>query len=90
MIPPVLEHSSLRRKVADRLIAPFNIMTTFFFRRSVEKAFQLDEQPSDLSLNPKQTIPSNPPFITSAVDDVMYIVNQVVERSPQHLKKLSS
>jgi hypothetical protein len=56
-------------------------MTTFFFRRSVEKAFQLDEQPSDLSLNPKQALPSNPPYITSAVDDVMYIVNQVVERS---------
>jgi hypothetical protein len=47
----------------------------------VEKAFQLDEQPSDLSLNPKQTITSNPPHITSAVDDVMYIVNQVIERS---------
>ena len=81
MIPPLLENSSLRRKVADRLITPFNVMTTFFFRRSVEKAFQLDEQPSDLSLNPKQSIPSNPPYITSAVDDVMYIVNQVVERS---------
>ncbi|KAK4693315.1 conserved oligomeric Golgi complex subunit 4, partial [Lecanoromycetidae sp. Uapishka_2] len=47
----------------------------------VEKAFQLDEQPTDLSLNPKQALSSNPPYITSAVDDVMYIVNQVVERS---------
>lgn len=56
-------------------------MTTFFFRRSVEKAFQLDEQPSDLSLNSKQPLPSNQPYITSAVDDVMYIVNQIVERS---------
>lgn len=56
-------------------------MTTFFFRRSVEKAFQLDEQPADLSLNFKQALPSNPPYITSAVDDVMYIVNQVIERS---------
>lgn len=73
--------SSLNRKVADRLIAPFNAMTTFFFRRSVEKAFQLDEQASDLSLNLKQALPSNSPYITSAVDDVMYIVNQVVERS---------
>lgn len=73
--------SSLNRKVGDRLIAPFNAMTTFFFRRSIEKAFQLDEQPSDLSLNPRHALPSNPPFITSAVDDVMYIVNQVVERS---------
>ena len=56
-------------------------MTTFFLRRSVEKAFQLDEQPSDLSLDLKLALTSNPPYITSAVDDVMYIVNQVVERS---------
>ncbi len=81
MVPPLLANSSLSRKVADRLITPFNVMTTFFFRRSVEKAFQLDEQPSDLSLNFKQALSSNPPYITSAVDDVMYIVNQVVERS---------
>jgi len=56
-------------------------MTTFFFRRSVEKAFQLDEQPSDLTLDHRKPIPSNPPYVTSAVDDVMYIVNQMVERS---------
>ena len=80
-MPPLLANSSLNRKVADRLATPFNVMTTFFFRRSVEKAFQLDEQPSDLSLNSKQALSSNPPYITSAVDDVMYIVNQVVERS---------
>lgn len=79
-MPPLLSNSSLNRKIADRLATPFNVITTFFFRRSVEKAFQLDEQPSDLSLNPKQTLPFNPPYITSAVDDVMYIVNQVVER----------
>ena len=55
-------------------------MTTFYFRRSVEKSFQLDEPPPDLSLNPNKDI-GNPPFITSAVDDVMYIVNQVLHRS---------
>jgi len=81
MIPILITNSSLNKKVADRLIAPFNIMTTFYFRRSVEKAFQLDERPSELSLNPKSTLNSNTPYITSAVDDVMYIVNQVVDRS---------
>ena len=80
-MPPLLTNSSLIRKIADRLILPFNIMTTFYFRRSVEKAFQLDEQPPDLSLNMNKTIPSNAPYITSAVDDVMYIVNQVIQRS---------
>ncbi|CAD0092330.1 unnamed protein product [Aureobasidium vineae] len=68
-------------KVADALIEPFNTMTTFFFRRSVEKAFQMDESPFDLTLNPNKPLGSNPPFITSVVDDVMYIVNQVLQRT---------
>lgn len=63
------------------LILPFNTMTTFFFRRSVEKAFQLDEQPQNLSLIPGKYQGSSSEHITSAVDDVMYIVNQVFERS---------
>jgi hypothetical protein len=56
-------------------------MSGFFFRRSVEKSFQLDEAPTDLSLNPNKPLGANPPFITSAVDDVMYIVNQVLQRT---------
>lgn len=63
------------------MIIPFNVMTTFYFRRSVEKAFQLDEQPADLSLNMNKIISSHAPYITSAVDDVMYIVDQVVQRA---------
>ena len=81
VMPTLLLNSLLIKKVADRLISPFNMMTTFYFRRSVEKAFQLDEQPPDLSLSMNKPIPSNAPYITSAVDDVMYIVNQVIQRS---------
>ncbi|KAF2272109.1 golgi transport complex subunit Cog4 [Westerdykella ornata] len=80
-LPPFLATSNLINKVATHLIEPFNNMTTFLFRRSVEKAFQLDESPSDLNLNPNKPLGANPPFITSAVDDVMYIVNQVIQRS---------
>ena len=80
-MPPLITNSVLLRKVTDRLISPFNVMTTFYFRRSVERAFQLDEQPPDLSLSMNKSIPSNPPYMTSAVDDVMYIVNQVIQRS---------
>jgi hypothetical protein len=81
VMPQFLATSNLQQKVSSHLIEPFNIMTTFFFRRSVEKAFQLDESPSDLTLNPTKPLGSNPPFITSAVDDVMYIVNQVLQRT---------
>ncbi|KAL9079506.1 MAG: hypothetical protein Q9157_001618 [Trypethelium eluteriae] len=79
-LPNFLLNSALHKKVSKGLVEPFNVMTTFYFRRSVEKSFQLDEPPPDLSLNPNKDI-GNPPFITSAVDDVMYIVNQVLHRS---------
>lgn len=79
--PYLIANSNLQRKIDDRLIAPFNSMTTFYFRRSVEKAFQIDEPPVELALDHTKTLSSEHPYITSAVDDVMYIVDQTVERS---------
>jgi hypothetical protein len=80
-MPEFLTKSALNRKISARLVTPFNIMTTFFFRRSVEKAFQLDESPTGLSLHPSKPLDGNPPYIISAVDDTMYIVNTVLQRS---------
>ncbi|OAX85500.1 hypothetical protein ACJ72_00132 [Emergomyces africanus] len=80
-LPEFLVQSTLYQKVNDRLINPFNSMTTFFLRRSVEKAFQLDEGPPELTLNRHQPLRANPPHITSAVDDIMYIVNKVLQQS---------
>ncbi|KAE9382090.1 COG4-domain-containing protein [Stipitochalara longipes BDJ] len=80
-MPDLLVKSALSRKIAGRLITPFNIMTTFYFRRSVEKAFQLDEPPTGLSLNPSRNIDGSPPYIISPVDDVMYIVSESIKRS---------
>jgi hypothetical protein len=80
-VPSFILQSNIQKKMQQLLIDPFNTMAGFFFRRSVEKSFQLDEAPTDLSLNPNKPLGSNPPFITSAVDDVMYIVNQVLQRS---------
>ena len=80
-MPDLLANSRLHKKIVEALIEPFNTMSTFFFRRSVEKAFQMDEPPFDLTLNPNKPLGSNAPFITSAVDDVMYIVNQVLQRT---------
>lgn len=71
----------MSRKVSGRLTNPYDVMSTFFFRRSVEKAFQLDEMPAGLSLNPQKHLDSQPPFIISAVDDVMYIVNTVIQKT---------
>jgi hypothetical protein len=80
-VPSFIIQSNIQKKMQQLLIDPFNTMAGFFFRRSVEKSFQLDEAPTDLSLNPNKPLGSNPPFITSAVDDVMYIVNQVLQRT---------
>ncbi|KAK3695302.1 hypothetical protein B0T22DRAFT_526867 [Podospora appendiculata] len=80
-VPEVVTKSNLSRKVSGKLATPYNVLTMFFLRRSVEKAFQLDEPPTGLSLNISRPIDNNPPFIISAVDDVMYIVNTVILRS---------
>jgi conserved oligomeric Golgi complex subunit 4 len=80
-MPGFLLNSSLMKKINVRLVGPFSIMTTFFFRRSVEKAFQLDEQPPDLSLNPHKPLNDNPPHVTSAVDDIMFIVNKMLQQA---------
>ncbi|USW56462.1 Putative oligomeric Golgi complex, subunit 4 protein [Septoria linicola] len=80
-LPTFLVHSTLQKKITELLVDPFNAMATFFFRRSVEKSFQIDEPPSDLTLNPNKQLGSSPPFITSAVDDIMYIVDQVLKRT---------
>ncbi|CZR50369.1 related to conserved oligomeric golgi complex component 4 [Phialocephala subalpina] len=81
VMPELLVKSALGRKISTRITTPFNEMTTFFLRRSVEKAFQLDETPQDLTLDARKPLGGNPPFIISAVDDVMYIVNTVLQRS---------
>jgi hypothetical protein len=80
-MPNFLATSNLNRKVSSHLVEAFNTMTIFFFRRSVEKAFQLDQSPSDLNLNPLKPLGADPPFITTAVDTVMYILNQVLQRA---------
>ena len=81
VVPDVLTKSNLNRKVSAKLTEPYNVMSTFFFRRSVEKAFQLDESPPGLSLNLNKPIDGNAPYIISAVDDVMYIVSTVLQKS---------
>lgn len=80
-IPAFLTNSTLTKKIEERLLHPFKEMTTFFFRRSVEKAFQLDESPPDLNLNPRQPLKSTPPHVSSAVEDIMYILNKIVQQS---------
>jgi len=80
-VPSFIANSTLQKKIHQLLIEPFLTFATFFFRRAVERAFQLDEHPADLSLNPNKPLGFSPPFITSAVDDVMYNAQQIIQRT---------
>ncbi|KAI1372709.1 COG4-domain-containing protein [Hypoxylon crocopeplum] len=80
-LPEVVTKSNLNRKVSAKLTTPYNSLALFFFRRSVEKAFQLDESPTGLSLNLNKPIDGNAPYIISAVDDVMYIVSAIIHKA---------
>ncbi|KAI1761861.1 COG4-domain-containing protein [Hypoxylon sp. FL1150] len=80
-IPEVVTKSNLSRKISAKLTTPYNSLALFFFRRSVEKAFQLDESPTGLSLSLNKPIDANAPYIISAVDDVMYIVSAIIQKA---------
>jgi hypothetical protein len=80
IMPGFLLSSNLAKKVNSHLLNPFIALTTFMVRASLEKAFQLDETPSGLSLSMTKPIQAQAPYITSAVDDVMYVVAQMLQR----------
>lgn len=80
-MPDFLAESNLPKRISKLLMEPFSHFATFFLRRSVEKSFQLEEFPQGLTLNPNKHIAADPPYVTSTVDDVMYIVSQLVRRS---------
>jgi hypothetical protein len=81
VLPALLLTSGLYRKMSSHILNPFIAMMTFLLRASLEKAFQLDEPPAGISLNVNKPITSQPPYITSAVDDVMYVVAQMLQRA---------
>jgi hypothetical protein len=81
VLPKLLLTSGLYRKMTSHILNPFIAMMTFLLRASLEKAFQLDEPPAGISLNLNKPITSQPPYITSAVDDVMYVVAQMLQRA---------
>jgi hypothetical protein len=79
-LAPLLVKSNLMRRTLEYLITPFNEMCKFYFRRSVERAFELDEPSVSIPIKFKVDVTGGP-YITSAVDDVMFVVNQVLQRT---------
>ncbi|CVK91198.1 related to conserved oligomeric golgi complex component 4 [Fusarium mangiferae] len=75
--PKFLHQCDLHKKVSEKLIEPYKLTTTFLFRRSVEKAFEMDTAPSGLSLS--TPCDGSPPFILQALDDIMYVVDNLLQ-----------
>ncbi|KAF5551835.1 conserved oligomeric golgi complex component 4 [Fusarium phyllophilum] len=76
-LPKFLDQCNLQKKVSENLIEPYKLTATFLFRRSVEKAFEMDTAPSGLSLS--RPCNGSPPFILQAVDDIMYVVDNLLQ-----------
>lgn len=75
-MPDLLKESNFEKKISTKLGPAFETMATFCFRRSVEKALQLEELP-DLH----QTYTTETPLVTSVVEDAMYILNIILQQA---------
>ncbi|KAF4345660.1 conserved oligomeric golgi complex component 4 [Fusarium beomiforme] len=71
-LPRVLHQCNLQTKISETLIEPYKTTATFLFRKSVEKAFEIDTAPSNLSLS--KPCKGSPPFILQVVDDLIEVV----------------
>lgn len=75
-MPELLKNSNFAKKVTTKLGPAFETMSTFVFRRSVEKALQLEELPDNSAVYTTES-----PLVTSVVEDVMYIMNIILQQS---------
>lgn len=72
----IIAESGFARKVSTLLAPGFETFSTFVLRRSVEKAFQLEELP-----NLRADFTAEAPLVASFVDDVMYIFSTVLKQA---------
>lgn len=75
-MPDIIKQSNFEKKIQTRLGPAFETMATFCFRRSVEKALQLEEMP-----DASHVFTTESPLVTSVVEDVMYILNIILQQA---------
>lgn len=76
--PNALEAMSQSRlvfKIAEQLRPAFGTLSLFVFRRSVEKAVDMDELPP-----PGTVYLAEAPLVSSMIDDVMYVLRTLLEQ----------
>ncbi|KAF5565988.1 conserved oligomeric golgi complex component 4 [Fusarium napiforme] len=77
-LPKFLDQCDLHERISEKLVERYRLKATFLFRRSVERAFEMDTIPGGLSLSKPHD--DSPPFILQAVDDIMYVVDNLLQR----------
>lgn len=75
-IPELLKISNFEKKVSTKIGPAYEILAGFSFRRSVEKALQLEEFPDSTAVYSNES-----PLVSSVVEDVMYILNIVLQQA---------
>ncbi|ODQ77848.1 hypothetical protein BABINDRAFT_168806 [Babjeviella inositovora NRRL Y-12698] len=79
-LPPPLKTSTFVKKIADPYTKIFDALSVFYFRRSLEKAYQMEELPTlshkDLIATREDQLTSpDQPLISSVVEDLILILN---------------
>lgn len=75
-MPQFLVDCSFQKKVVSKIQPAFQSMATFAFRRSLEKALQLEEIPSATLQYTQES-----PLVTSLVEDCMYILKIILQQT---------
>jgi len=78
---PILE-SKFSKKIQSKLLPSFEVLITFYIRRSLEQAFQIEEFPD---LNPsiiskKLIAPENAP-VSSVIEDLILVLNTSLKQA---------
>lgn len=77
----ITPESTIPEKIDDLLGPTFATLALFVFRRSVERAIQLDELPTQQAVNARPEFSMEAPLASSLVDDVSYVFSSVLQQS---------
>lgn len=78
---PIIE-SAFSKKIQSKFIPPFETFATFYIRRSLEQAFQLEEFPDlDLYIRTAKAISPDSAPVSSAMEDFIMVLSTSLRQS---------
>lgn len=81
-LPQPIMESTFSKKIQSKFLPTFEVFSTFYIRRSLEQAFQIEEFPNldALLKNFKPTTPESPP-VSSAMEDFIMVVSTSLKQA---------